>query len=356
MKIFNGKVPFPTKDGTKMRDNAPFMAELSVLSRPGPENGHHKRKPGLLVDRNGNQFPIMVPEFEALQTFITGDTPGQTINGVWFFTKRNNTFGLKFFGVVLSTAEMATAPAKKPAKPKKPVKPVKKPTKKAPKKPAMVANAVKHNRFAICVDRSGSMGSIRASSVTRAVNAILNSVRTNAARTGQPTTVSILEFGAGGLQPAVKWVVAAEPAATVEPYQYCHGDGDTPLFECVGVAIDAMRHNVVDMEDPNTSFFVYAITDGQENASNPRFSPFKVNNTIRTVQATDRWTFAFQLPRTYLSEFTRLYSVPPGNVQGWVLTDDGVMAAGQSTAAGVGAFYGARMAGLTSTNTLYEQA
>jgi hypothetical protein len=108
---------------------------------------------------------------------------------------------------------------------------------------------------------------------------------------------------------------------------------------------------------------VITITDGEENNSTPSsaVAAARVKALLFETQATDRWTFAFQLPFGQRDKFAAQYGVPKDNILEWAATDKGVEVARQSLAASaqvtnssMGQYFGARSMGMMSVKKFYD--
>lgn len=206
------------------------------------------------------------------------------------------------------------------------------------------------NRFALVLDRSGSMHSLRGDAL-RTFNTTLEAIRTQAIKTGQETYVSVYIFGS---HKAVKLrdQEMAQTMAALRPEEYSIGGG-TALFDAVGQASDDLWG--LDRGDPNTSYCVMAVTDGEENESSRFCRGTGFMAYIQKLQATDRWTFAFMLPKGhYKVHFVRSYGVPEGNVTEWETTVEGVRAMAATNSASIGGYYASRSLGITSSKNFFE--
>lgn len=126
---------------------------------------------------------------------------------------------------------------------------------------------------------------------------------------GQENTVTIFDFGYDQW-PYVRETLFNQSADLVQnPVWNCYGD--TPLYDGV---IEAGQRALAD-KDPDKSFLMLVITDGQENKS--KRTDRQLRDFIAAQQATDRWTFAFLVPPGYKQAFVNLAGVPAGNVQEW---------------------------------------
>ena len=207
------------------------------------------------------------------------------------------------------------------------------------------------NHFVICVDSSQSMQSIKSSSVVSAVNNILDQIKIEATKHKQESFITMFEFG-GGVR---KWIYDNQPAFNVphiNQYQYSPTGRDTPLFSCLGTAIETLEKQPVD-SSKDVSYLVYLVSDGQDNSVIGKLNPTIVNQMIKDRQAKDNWTFALQIPTNYVKEFVRNFAVAEGNVQGWNTTSHGLEQAAQATKTGLGSYFTARSMGTRSVSNIY---
>ena len=164
-----------------------------------------------------------------------------------------------------------------------------------------------------CIDESGSISGI-VKPLVAAYNKNVEGIRDAVLGEGQEATMTAMAFGHRTLKHRVLYV--GQQVQTVEELK----DGDiipsgmTPLFDSVYRAIKKLEE--LDDGKPDTTFIVSVVTDGQENSSNqPGIDP-----TVREMNekiATDRWTFAFLVPKGTASYFSREYHIPMGNIQEW---------------------------------------
>ena len=210
-------------------------------------------------------------------------------------------------------------------------------------------------------DHSASMRSI-AVAAARDFNANIQSTREAAIAHNQDTIVSVIKCGfraaysnGFGYESETKNVfesinsniLAIQP---INENDYQANGNNTPLFDSVGELIDAFK-KVPDANDPDVSFLIMVITDGEDNASR-KWSGASLGQEIRKLQSTDRWTFVFRVPRGYKRQLVSL-GMPEGNILEWEQTERGVQAATQVTTQAMQTFYGARSKGIRSTSTFY---
>lgn len=127
-------------------------------------------------------------------------------------------------------------------------------------------------------------------------------------------------------------------------------EGMTPLFDSVGELINIMK-SVPDFNDPQVSFLILTITDGGENASSEW--RYKLAGEIQKLTATDRWTFAFRVPRGYKHALT-LIGIPEYNILEWDQTQKGFETATNITKTAVKNFYRGVAAGVRSSTAFFS--
>lgn len=126
--------------------------------------------------------------------------------------------------------------------------------------------------------------------------------------------------------------------------------GGTALFDSVGDLIEIFE-KAPDADDQNVSFLVMAVTDGLENCSR-RYTANSLARKIRELQATDRWTFVFRVPKGKSYQLRSL-GIPEGNILEWDTTERGVQVAAQATRQAFTQYYTARSTGQKSTSKFY---
>lgn len=207
------------------------------------------------------------------------------------------------------------------------------------------------NYIGISRDHSGSMQSI-ARYAARDYNNLVAKFETASKDRGIDTIVSVVKCGVGYSGTVVRDVVFSS-VSVLKPlaeFGYEATGGSTPLWDSVGELITIME-NAPDAADPEVSFVVMIVTDGQENSSR-RWSASSLMNKIRALQSTDRWTFVFRVPRGASGQLER-FGIPRGNILEWDQTQQGVEAASQLTQEAIDQFYEGRTRGLRSTANFY---
>lgn len=203
-------------------------------------------------------------------------------------------------------------------------------------------------------DHSGSMQNI-ARAAARDFNATVTAIQSAAVQNAIDTIVNVVQCGirtqTNGAA-VVRQVVNSNVSALrpIDEYGYKANGNSTPLFDSVGELIDLLK-SVPDYNDPEVTFLVFVTTDGGENSSR-KWSGHTLGDEIRRLQATDRWTFVFRVPRGHTRSLAR-HGIPEGNIQEWDQSDRGFQASTVETAQAFNEFYANRKAGVKSTSTFY---
>jgi hypothetical protein len=207
------------------------------------------------------------------------------------------------------------------------------------------------NYVGISRDHSGSMHGI-ALAAGRDYNDNIASIKEGAVEHSIDTIVSVVKCGAGRPASVVREVVNSnvQMLKPIEDGEYVADGNSTPLFDSVGDLIEQLQA-VPDAADPEVSFIVMVITDGEENSSK-KWSGASISRKIKELQATDRWTFVFRVPRGGRRTLVG-YGIPDGNILEWDQTTKGVQAATAATRSAVKSFYAARATGAKSTDKFY---
>lgn len=206
------------------------------------------------------------------------------------------------------------------------------------------------NYIGISRDHSGSMSSIT-KSAARDYNATIASLKQTAIEEDIDTIMSVVKCGHGRSSSVFREVVNSSIVAVtpIAESAYDAKAPGTPLFDSIGELIELFE-SAPDANDPDVSFVVMAITDGEENDS--RKWKRTLINKIKQLQATDRWSFIFRVPRGYKRALIQL-GIHEGNILEWDQTDRGVAAATVETTAAFKRFYQERKTGVKSTKSFY---
>lgn len=199
-------------------------------------------------------------------------------------------------------------------------------------------------------DHSGSMSSI-ASAAKQDYNTTIQAIKNAAVQENIDTIVTVVKCGVGR-NATVDIETVNSSILTLQPLteQYEASGNATPLFESVGKLIELLQ-NVPDANDPNVSFLVQVTTDGQNNTIR-NYTANMISSLIKKLQATDRWTFVFRVPRGYKNALTSL-GIPEGNIQEWDQTVRGIEVASVATQSAYSSFFAGRTAGVRSSKGFY---
>lgn len=195
------------------------------------------------------------------------------------------------------------------------------------------------NHFVIVTDHSGSMASHR-EGAKNFFNSQIETIRNNK---DQENTVTWFAFSENGIYEITEKCFNVPPDC-ITKLNYYDTYGETPLYDAI---MKASQRAMCD-GDTEKSFVVVVLTDGMENASKNTTAD-KLRKFIEDRQATDKWTFVFQVPTGYKAEFCRRSGVYPGNVQEW----GNIEVARQEMTKGINAFYASRASGQTASRNWF---
>lgn len=204
---------------------------------------------------------------------------------------------------------------------------------------------------AIIRDHSQSMRTL-VKGAAKDYNANLEAIQKAARETGLDTILNVVKCGVGWDASVVRDVVNSN-VYVVEPISeknYEASGTGTPLFDSVNEAITLMR-NVPDADSPDVTFLVMVITDGEENRSKDK-NGLHMQQSIAQLQATDRWTFVFRVPKGYGATLRR-FGVPAGNIAEWEQTERGMERSTQITTSGISTYMNNVSRGIKSTDKFY---
>lgn len=197
-------------------------------------------------------------------------------------------------------------------------------------------------------DHSGSMRSI-AQAAMRDYNDQLATIQAASTHHNQDTIVSVVTIGNGSWATVGREVVNAN-VNTLRPLERYQADANgTPMIESVFELINILS-SVPEANDEDVSFLVMVTTDGQETESRHR-GP-ELARRIRELQATDRWTFVFRVPRGGEKELARL-GITNVNVFEWEQTVKGVQASTIANQEAFTEYFTGRSKGMKSTTKFY---
>lgn len=202
-------------------------------------------------------------------------------------------------------------------------------------------------------DHSGSMSSLT-DKAKDDYNQLVTDLKKNAIENEIDTIVSVIECGVrtpDGWDTKNNLVVQNSSILGVKKLdRYIANGNSTPLFDAIGQLIDVML-DVPDAKDPGVCFLINVITDGEENAS--KQYRHSLPETIRELQRSDRWTFAFRVPHggRRVLEAIGVYG---GNIMEWEQTSHGFSKATATQTEAIRSFYGDVAKGQTASTSFYS--
>ncbi len=205
--------------------------------------------------------------------------------------------------------------------------------------------------IAIITDNSGSMRHL-ASKARDDYNATVDEIKSEAAKTGINTSVSVIKCGVGWKGEVVRHITNRS-AHLLKPMAADEYDADghsTPLYDSVGTAIELLQR-MPDANDRETSFLVMVTTDGLNNVK-IKWDADSIGAKMQELMATDRWTFTFRTPKAGKSVLERA-GVPEYNIHCWEQTQKGLEKAQEAQTTGLRAYYKARSEGAGAVRSFY---
>lgn len=203
-------------------------------------------------------------------------------------------------------------------------------------------------------DHSGSMSSY-AEAARHDYNNIIQVLKEEAIAEHQDTNVTVIQCGIkdpDSYQTVNRFEVKNASVTVLKPMDhYPSTGGSTPLFDSVGMLIEYFK-GLPDANDPKVSFLVNVTTDGGDNSSN-KYSGRTLAAEMKRLIATDRWTFAFRVPRGMKSRLLEM-GIPAGNVLEWDTSTSGMEKATAATTYAVRSYMKARSAGSTSVSNYFS--
>lgn len=207
---------------------------------------------------------------------------------------------------------------------------------------------MKKTYVALLIDSSDSMAMLRARAML-AFNGMIDAVKQQGAakEVGQTYMTTI---GFGNTPYEILPVSGLHVVYPLSERTYIIG-GMTAMFDAVGLAVENLKKAAGRSKD--ASFLVMVVTDGAENASRS-YNSSSLNKLMRELQATDRWTFAFQVPRGYAQNMSQAFGIPEHNIREWEQSNRGVDEMAVLNNAGIGGYFNARAAGQGATKSFYQ--
>jgi uncharacterized protein YegL len=199
------------------------------------------------------------------------------------------------------------------------------------------------NHVSILLDRSSSMSGIINAAV-KVFNQQIDFLRNKSLSFEQETRVSFYTFGSD-VKCEVSDVDVARPMTLDSVTAY----GNTAMLDCIGLAIEDCQ--LLPQKYGDHSFFLYVITDGEENYSRLWKAP-AIKKLISTLP--DNYTVAAFVPSINAVQMMVDYGFPKGCVEKWDTTERGIKEVGQKFEKTMDNFFEGRKKGVRSSTTVFS--
>jgi hypothetical protein len=204
-------------------------------------------------------------------------------------------------------------------------------------------------RIAIVLDRSTSMGQIRKEAV-QLFNDQVKAIRKAAKGKAKDTTVSLFTFSDYADEPVIfNAPVSALTEMSVEAYA---PNGWTAMYDGIGKAIERLS-SLPEMADPDTSFLIITVTDGEENRSR-NYTGQRLADKIQILQAGGRWTFTFCGANIDVEKMGQTLNIPRANTMSYQSNSAGTLFASAANSLGTEKFLRSRVSGQSMSRNFYE--
>lgn len=206
-----------------------------------------------------------------------------------------------------------------------------------------------------CRDHSASMRPL-AAAAARDYNELIAQIRNEALTQEIDTIVSVVKCGAGRGLTLIERESVNSSITVLKPIaesQYTTTGTSTPLYDSVGDLITQFE-SMPDANDPDVLFFINVHTDGEENSSRT-WTAAKLSTKIRSLQSTDRWSFAFRVPRNGTRRLIQQLGnvLHEGNVLEWDTSTKGMTDSTVTTRAAFTKYYTDVKLGKKSTDKFF---
>jgi hypothetical protein len=163
------------------------------------------------------------------------------------------------------------------------------------------------NEFGLVIDESYSM-TMHARTVVQVVDGLVKHLAQTSKDMEQETRISVYAFNSRGTDRCLVWDTDVLRVPSIDG-KYSPG-GNTALVDCTCLAIDDLR--MIPVKYGERSFWVDAITDGQENNSR---QPERLKAILHCLP--EEWTVTAHVPDNRGRDFAIRNGFHPDNVQLW---------------------------------------
>lgn len=204
---------------------------------------------------------------------------------------------------------------------------------------------MKQTYVALLIDSSASMSSF-AEQALRSFNDMLNTIKERAVADNLPTKIMLVSFD--GNYSILQKLTESNFTREVGLREYRANGASTAMFDAVGAAMEVLE----DEAPAKANILLIVITDGQDNSST-RFNARQLSTRIKSLQGTDRWTIAMNVPHGYKSALEKM-GIPSDNIKEWEQTTRGAQELGIHTRSALNTYYAASASGQTSVRNFYQ--
>lgn len=164
----------------------------------------------------------------------------------------------------------------------------------------------------LLIDRSGSMDRHQRQA-EKAVASWVNSIRESSLANAHPTVVSVCMF-----DHVLEWPYVFTPVDRIGHISI-YPRGNTALLDALGEAMELVTEAMA--QNPDDSYLIVAMTDGEENASNKH--KFTAKGRAVGLLASGRVDVALLVPPGYRDAAARMVGLSKDNVKEWEATAEG---------------------------------
>jgi uncharacterized protein YegL len=199
------------------------------------------------------------------------------------------------------------------------------------------------NHVSILLDRSSSMcGTI--DSAVKVFNQQIEFLRTKSLAFEQETRVSFYTFGTD-----VTCEISDVDVARPMTLENIRANGSTALLDCIGLAIEDSQQ--LPQKYGDHSFFIYVITDGEENCSR-EYNAAEMKSLLSKLP--DNYTVAAFVPSINSIQYLMGYGFEKGCIEKWDTTAKGIEEVGRKFEKSMDNFFEGRKKGVRSSKTVFS--
>lgn len=171
----------------------------------------------------------------------------------------------------------------------------------------------------IILDESGSMESIKQSTIKGFNELALNIKETSQSFKDQEHYVSVVSFNCYG----VKYRLYNQPVEELMLFdeRLFEPNGLTPLYDAIGESTLKLKHDL--LKEENYNVLVTVITDGHENDSK-EFNSSSISHLIQSFSENSNWAFGLIGANIDIDSLAELLSIPSQRTMAFEAEEEGV--------------------------------